>query len=149
MDRQRWKQPLLICQASIRIVRADVSTQTTQEYADKFMRSVQKSGFVATCAYCDATDPEADVVTQSVAEPEDLDLMDALFAVQIADYALLCGWDEEETAQYMGHLSFQVLSAVIAERHGMTQDDPFGPGHRPNLQVVPTSNPDKDDPDKE
>lgn len=100
------------------------------------MKAVQKSGCVATCAYCDSNDPEADVITQSVAEPEDIDLMDALFAVQIADFALLCGWDEEETSQYMGHLSFQVLSAVIAERHGFGGPDPGMPPRRPNLKVL-------------
>lgn len=119
----------------------------TQNIADRFMQSVQKSGYVATCAFCDANDPEADVITQSVAEPEDLDTMDALFAVQIADFALLCGWDEEETAQYMGHLSFQVLSAVVAERHGLGAMDPGAPTRRPNLKVLP-SRKDKDD-DKE
>lgn len=116
-----------------------------QEYADKFMKTIQKSGCVATCAFCDATDPDADVVTQSVAEPEDLDLMDALFAVQIADFALLCDWDEEETAQYMGHLSFQVLSAVIAERHGLSSMEDMTVGsRRPNLKIVPKKGDDDD-----
>lgn len=119
----------------------------TLELADKFMKAVQKSGCVATCAYCDANDPEADVITQSVAEPEDMELMDALFAVQIADFALLCGWDEEETSQYMGHLSFQVLSAVIAERHGLGDPDPTLPPRRPNLRVVPPARK-RDDKDK-
>lgn len=124
----------------------------TQELADKFMKSVQRSGCIATCAFCDSVDPDADVITQSVAEPEDLDLMDALFAVQIADFALLCGWDEEETAQYMGHLSFQVLSAVIAERHGLGATEPGAvPTRRPNLKVIAQEkkNKKKDNPDKD
>lgn len=114
-----------------------------QELADQFMRQIQKSGCIATCAFCDSMDPDADVITQSVAEPEDLDLMDALIAVQIADFALLCGWDEEETAQYMGHLSFQVLSAVIAERHGLAGED-LMPRGKPSLRVLPKKKDDKD-----
>lgn len=107
------------------------------EMGVQLMMKLDELGYVGLCAFGKRGEDQCDVDSFALAEPEDADLMEAMLAAWIGDYARDCEWDREELVNF---LTFLTLDSMDNYAGNWDQEiDMPAENRRPNLIVLPPS----------
>lgn len=103
------------------------------EMAVQLMMRLDELGYVGLCAFGKRGEDQCDVDSFALAESDDADLVEAMLAAWIGDYARDCNWDREELINFLTFLMLDAMDNYM----GTWDDEVDTVPSRPNLVVVP------------